>query len=74
MTIHVYSHGPYHGETFGPTKESIAPQAEKLFVILERIPNEPQHRRPEADEQCPTLGVSPLFLIHRLGPYPQSDA
>ncbi len=46
------------------------PSVRDLFVILERIPDKPQHRRPQANEQRPALGVSSLLLIHRLGPYP----
>jgi hypothetical protein len=62
--------GPLPRETFSPHEGVTAPQAQYLFVILERIPDEPQHRRPQANEQGPALGVSPLLLIHCLGPYP----
>jgi hypothetical protein len=61
---------PTTTETFSPHEGVTAPQAQYLFVILERIPDEPQHRRPQANEQGPALGVSPLLLIHCLGPYP----
>jgi hypothetical protein len=41
---------------------------------LERIPDEPQHRRPKPHEQHPALRVPALALIVRLGPDPEADA
>jgi hypothetical protein len=41
---------------------------------LERIPNEPQHRRPQPHEQRPALRVPALALIVCLRPDPEADA
>jgi hypothetical protein len=42
--------------------------------VLERIADEPQHRRPQPNEERAALGVSALALIVCLGPDPQADA
>ena len=38
------------------------------------VADQPQRRRPEADEQGAALCVAPLFLIDGLRPDPQGDA
>ena len=43
-------------------------------VALERVTDEPEHRRPEPHEQRPPLGVAARVLIDRLGPDPEIDA
>src|SRR5690349_24724978 len=43
-------------------------------LARQRVADQPDHRRPEADEQCPALGVAALVLIDRLGADPEADA
>jgi hypothetical protein len=40
----------------------------------ERVPDEPDHRGPEAHEQRTPFGISALILIDGLGADPQADA
>src|SRR3954470_14104989 len=46
----------------------------RLFVALEAVADQPEHRRPQADEQRAPLRVAALVLIDRLGADPQRDA
>ena len=41
---------------------------------LEGVPDQPEARRPQTDEQRAPLGVAPLVLVDGLGPDPQRDA
>ena len=43
-------------------------------AALERVADEPEHRRPQAHEQGAPLGVAALVLVDGLGADPQSDA
>src|SRR3954469_11999904 len=45
-----------------------------LLVALDRVADQPEHRRPQAHEQRPPLGVAALVLVDGLGPDPQADA
>src|SRR5919206_484346 len=44
------------------------------LVALERVADEPEHRRPQPDEQRPALGVPALLLVDGLRPDPERDA
>ena len=46
----------------------------RLLVPLDRVADQPEHRRPQAHEERPPLGVASLVLIDRLGPDPEADA
>src|SRR6185437_2110426 len=46
----------------------------QLLGVPQRVADEPEHRRPEADEQGPALSVATLVLVDGLGPDPQPDA
>src|SRR4030095_2470504 len=52
----------------------VAVRGRSSIVALERVPDQPERRSPQSDEQRPALGVSALVLIHRLRPDPESDA
>src|SRR4051794_9370962 len=45
-----------------------------LLVALDRVADQPEHRRPQAYEQRPPLGVAALVLVDGLRPDPQADA
>jgi hypothetical protein len=44
------------------------------IAALERVAHQPEHGRPEADEERAALGVSALALIVGLRAYPEADA
>lgn len=46
----------------------------RLLVLLERVADEPEHRRPQAYEQGATFSVAPFFLVDGLRPYPERYA
>jgi hypothetical protein len=46
----------------------------RSLVLLQRVPDEPEHRRPEADEERAALGVPAFLLVDGLGADPQRDA
>src|SRR5919202_1274888 len=48
--------------------------AAAVLLALDRITDEPEHRRPQPDEQRPALRVAALVLIDGLGADPQADA
>ena len=45
-----------------------------LLLALERVSDQPDRWRPQADEQRSALGVTALVLIDGLGADPQNDA
>ena len=44
------------------------------LVALDRVADEPEHRRPQPDEERAALGVAALVLVDGLGADPQPDA
>src|SRR4051794_24932332 len=53
-------------------RRSLSPPAP--VAALERVADQPEHRRPQADEQGAPLGVAALVLVDGLGADPQADA
>src|SRR5687768_7900860 len=45
-----------------------------LFASLDRVPDQPEHGRPQPDEQRAPLGVPALLLIDRFRTDPEGDA
>jgi hypothetical protein len=43
-------------------------------MLVDRLPDEPEHGRPEPDEQGPSFGISALVLSECLGANPKTDA
>ena len=52
----------------------LSAQAPAWLAALERVADEPEHRRPQAHEQRSSLGVAPLVLVDGLGADPERDA
>ncbi len=48
--------------------------ASALLAACERVPDQPEHRRPEADEERSPLRIAPLVLVDRLCTDPEADA
>src|SRR4029078_7109934 len=46
----------------------------RALLKVDRVAYQPEHRRPEADEQRSPLGVSPLLLVDGLRADPERDA
>jgi hypothetical protein len=55
----------------GPSQAGGA--ARRTVSTLERLAEQPQQRRPKADEQSPAFGVTALTLIVGLGSDPEAD-
>jgi hypothetical protein len=57
-------------------RRSPTPAASPLsqFLPTQRIADQPEHRRPEADEEGSAFGVSPFVLADGLGANPEGDA
>jgi hypothetical protein len=50
------------------------PGASRFLLLLDGVADQPEHRRPQADEDGAPLGVAPLLLVDGLGAYPQRQA
>jgi len=50
------------------------PGVSALLVVLDAVADQPERRRPQADEQRAALGAAALVLADRLRPDPQADA
>ena len=49
------------------------PPPRLVLQLLEGVADQPEHRRPETDEQRPALGVVAVVLVDRLGPGPEAE-
>src|SRR5215207_1321256 len=59
----------------GRCRPSASQQAARaILAALDRVADEPEHRRPQPHEQGPALGVAALVLVDRLGTLPEGDA
>ena len=56
-----------------PTSSRPGPPPRLVLQLLEGVADQPEHRRPEADEQGPALGVVAVVLVDRLGPDPEPE-
>lgn len=52
----------------------LRPHGGILFVALKRVPDEPDRRWPETDEEGAPLGIASLVLVHRFRADPQANA
>jgi hypothetical protein len=43
-------------------------------MALDAVPDQPQHRRPEAHEERPPFRIAALILADRLRAHPEHDA
>src|SRR5215218_9416193 len=54
--------------------ETLTPPRLPGLPPFDRIADQPEHRRPEPDEERTALGIATLLLVHRLGADPERDA
>jgi len=70
------AHPPFggNGKSGNGSRQSGDAQSPALrgsgFRALDRVAHQPEHGRPQADEQGPALGVTALVLVNRLGADP----
>jgi hypothetical protein len=66
--------GPWSFATLAPRSPTPAVFATSHFFPTQRIADQPEHRRPEADEEGSAFGVPPFVLADCLGANPEGDA
>lgn len=44
------------------------------LLAPERVSDQPEHGRPQSNEECPALRIAPFVLAYRLCAHPEDDA
>jgi hypothetical protein len=44
------------------------------LLAPERVSDQPEHGRPQSNEECPALSIAPFVLAYRLCAHPEDDA